>query len=296
MNRLVGDLMTLAASTLGRRIRIDTQLATDLWLAMIDANQVEAAILNLALNARDAMPDGGTLTIATANEILHEERDGLAPGDYVRVEVADTGIGMTEEVMRQAFDPFFTTKGPAGSGLGLAQVYGVANQTGGGVRLRSVPGAGTTVALLLPRANTAATLAGVAAQPQRLESAPRVLLIDDDRAVSTATVEMLRDLGCEVIDALSGEEGLDILQNEGSRIGAMVVDYAMPGMTGLQVATIARRMGYQQPILMITGYAELGVGSETGTEALGGILRKPFTIRELEAALCRLMAAPVQVA
>lgn len=298
VNRLVADLMTLAASTLGRRISVETKLAPELWPAMIDPNQVEAALLNLALNARDAMPEGGTLTIATANETLRETRDGLAPGDYVRVEVVDTGTGMTEDVLRQAFEPFFTTKGPTGSGLGLSQVYGVANQTGGGVRIKSEPGAGTTVALLLPRSG-----AGVASMPAKpirqtagrapgLADTPRVLLIDDDRAVCQATAEMLREMGCEVLDAPSGEEGLDILQRDGRTIAALVVDYAMPGMTGLEVATIARRMGYHQPILMITGYAELGEGNETGSDLIAEVLRKPFSLDDLESALSRLLTAP----
>jgi len=300
VNKLVTDLMTLAASTLGRRIRVETKLAPRLWLAMIDPNQVEAALLNLALNARDAMPDGGTLTIATSNESVREARDGVLPGDYICVEVVDTGVGMSEDVLRQAFEPFFTTKGPTGSGLGLSQVYGVVSQTGGGIRIRSAPGEGTSVAVLLPRAVEVAAgkVGGDDARTtsrQRLERPPCVLLIDDDRAVCQAAAEMLREMGCEVLDAQSGEEGLDILQADGKRIGVMVVDYAMPGMTGLEVATIARRMGYRQPILMITGYAELGEGAEPGGELIGAVLRKPFSLHDLEAALSRLMTVQEKV-
>jgi signal transduction histidine kinase/ActR/RegA family two-component response regulator len=295
VNKLITDLLTLASSTLGRRITVQSNLAPNLWPALIDANQVEAAILNLALNARDAMPGGGTLTFSTANETVEIARDGLAPGDYVRVDVTDTGTGMSEEVMRRAFEPFFTTKGPGGSGLGLSQVYGVANQTGGGVRIRSAPGAGTTVSMLLPRAVADADLIGAPRQRRRIEGAPRVLLIDDDRPVRQATAEMLRDLGCDVVEAPAGEEGLDILHAEGARIGLMIVDYAMPGLNGLEVAVRVRRMARRVPILIVTGYAELDDSSGPGFDAIAGVLHKPFTINELETAITRAIAAPVHI-
>jgi len=304
VNKLITDLLTLAASTLGRGIKVETRLDPNLWPAMIDHNQVEAALLNLALNARDAMPEGGTLTFVTINEALTAARDGVGPGDFIRIEVADTGVGMSEDVLRQAFEPFFTTKGPAGSGLGLSQVYGVASQIGGGVRIKSVPGAGTTVALLLPRAmaDSGTTDTGQRITTQgRLRNPPRVLLIDDDRAVCQATMEMLRELGCEVLDAQSGEEGLDILQRERGRFGIILVDYAMPGLNGLDVAARARRQGFDQPILMITGYAELGDPSADGStmepdaRLISATLRKPFSLRDLEATLARLLSVPANV-
>ena len=156
MNALLRDLITLARSTLGSRIQITAELDDGLWAAMADPSQVEAAILNLCLNARDAMPDGGTLTISTANTssetvTFSEDRPQLQPGDYVRICVSDTGFGMTPEVRARAFDPFFTTKGPSGTGLGLSQVYGTARQSGGDVNIRSQPGEGTEISLYLPR-------------------------------------------------------------------------------------------------------------------------------------------------
>ncbi len=162
VNRLISDLVTLATSTLGRRVRVITELAEDLGSAMVDPSQVEAALLNCCLNARDAMPEGGQVTIATANELVTpgESPDGPHSGHYVRVTIADTGIGMAPDVLRRAFDPFFTTKGPGGSGLGLSQVYGMARQSGGAVRIDSKPGEGTLVTLLLPRASAEAEVEG----------------------------------------------------------------------------------------------------------------------------------------
>ena len=145
MNKLVSDLVPLLRTcTHGQRIRIDTWLGDNLWPAMVEPSQVEAAILNLALNARDAMPDGGVLTITTANQPVAEATKGdIAAGDYVAIIVTDTGVGMTDEVAQRAFEPFFTTKGPSGSGLGLSQVYGMVRESGGTVRLKTSPGAGT---------------------------------------------------------------------------------------------------------------------------------------------------------
>ena len=159
VNALLRELIILATSTLGRRVQVASELSDDLWPAMVDPSQVEAAILNLCLNARDAMPEGGRLSLSTTNVTIDRERArsaqdlDLAPGSYVKVCISDTGVGMTPEVKARAFDPFFTTKGPsAGSGLGLSQVYGVARQSGGGVTIDSAPGEGTRVTLFLPRA------------------------------------------------------------------------------------------------------------------------------------------------
>ena len=158
VNALLGELITLATSTLGRRVQVVPELADDLWPAMVDPSQVEAAILNLCLNARDAMPEGGRLTIQTQNLLiepgsLRQAENELAPGGYVQVCISDTGLGMSAEVKARAFDPFFTTKGPgSGSGLGLSQVYGMARQSGGSVMIDSTPNEGTRVILTLPRA------------------------------------------------------------------------------------------------------------------------------------------------
>lgn len=298
VNRLIVELVTLATSTLGRRIRLVTDLAETPWPALVDPSQVEAAILNLCLNARDAMAEGGTLTIRTTHTavIVPDGPNDPPPGPYVCVTITDTGVGMTPEVQRRAFDPFFTTKGAAGSGLGLSQVLGMVRRAGGAVRLRSAPGEGTEVTLLLPRAaaeasstqDTRATENGRNRLPAMV-----VLVVDDDHAVRQVTVEMLRDLGCEVLQAQGGAEALSLLANLGSTPSLILVDYAMPGMTGLHLARRLRERGLTVPIAMVTGYAELA-DAEDGESPLDGLLLKPFTIQELQALMTRLQDRPRQ--
>jgi nitrogen-specific signal transduction histidine kinase/CheY-like chemotaxis protein len=294
LNRLIGDLVTLAASTLGRRVRIRTDLAADLWPALADPTQVEAAILNLCLNARDAMPEGGQLTIATGHETLtgtDADAEEVVPGDYVRIIVCDTGCGMTPDVLARAFEPFFTTKGPAGSGLGLSQVYGLARQSNGTVRIASTPGQGTQVTLLLPRGQAAAESADRPrdrAVAGTLTPKLLVLIVDDDAAVRQVTAEMLRNLGCEVMEATCADDALRQLEVGPGDIGLLLVDYVMPGMNGIDLAREVRRRGIKIPMVLETGYAELGDTAETTAALLEGILHKPFTIRELQAVLMNL--------
>jgi signal transduction histidine kinase/ActR/RegA family two-component response regulator len=290
LNRLIADLLTLATGSLGRGVRVRTVLAEDLWPALADPSQVEAAILNLCLNARDAMPGGGELAIATGHETVTPDRaGGPAPGDYVRITVSDTGGGMTGDVQARAFDPFFTTKGPGGTGLGLSQVYGVARQSGGAVTIESAPGQGTTIALLLPRA------AGPAVAPERrgphgtdhpVGSRPRVMVVDDDAAVRRATADMLRDLGCDVLEAPGASDALAQLDAPGAALGLILIDYIMPGLNGIELARAIRDRGIGVPLVLATGYAELGGADHT--DLLAGLLRKPFTIAELQAVLRRL--------
>ncbi|WP_158931960.1 response regulator [Acidisphaera sp. S103] len=301
VNALLRELITLAASTLGRRIQVISELADDLWPAMIDPSQVEAAILNLCLNARDAMPDGGHLTIRTMNLTVepgtgeHDDND-LSPGEYVQVSISDTGTGMTAEVKARAFDPFFTTKGPsAGSGLGLSQVYGMARQSGGNVVIDSTLNEGTRVMLSLPRA--AATEASDTAETESSAtlSAPStpnelILVVDDDSAVRQVTVEMAHDLGCEVVQASGGEQALSLIDKLSPPPTLILLDYAMPGMNGLQLARALRERRIKAPIALVTGYAELSE-TDIAAEQLSGLLRKPFTIRELQGLLTRLRAA-----
>jgi signal transduction histidine kinase/CheY-like chemotaxis protein len=300
VNALLQELITLAASTLGRRIQVVSELAEDLWPAMVDPSQVEAGILNLCLNARDAMADAGTLTVATDNALVGtdagaggEDRD-LAPGAYVRIRISDTGAGMTGEVKARAFDPFFTTKGPgAGSGLGLSQVYGMARQCGGGVTIDSAPGEGTIVTLMLPRAPQDAMPAPAAAPAAARTNGlfrDLVLVVDDDSAVRQVTVEMARDLGCDVVQAASAEQALALLAGLPSPPRFILLDYAMPGMNGLHLAQAITDRKVTAPIALVTGYAELSEVDLT-TSNLSGLLRKPFTIRELEMLLMQLRAA-----
>ncbi len=301
VNALLRELITLATSTLGRRVQVASELSDDLWPAMVDPSQVEAAILNLCLNARDAMPDGGRLTLSTSNvtaaalgSALVSEGD-LAPGNYVQVCISDTGMGMTPEVKARAFDPFFTTKGPgAGSGLGLSQVYGMARQSGGSVMIDSEPGQGTRVTLILPRA-VDAEAANTTPPPELTLPAPGspldlVLVVDDDNAVRQVTVEMARDLGCEVVQAAGGEQALSLIDKLSPPPKIILLDYAMPGMNGLQLAGELRERGVTAPIALITGYAELSE-SDIAVGQLAGLLRKPFTIRELQGLLVQLRLA-----
>jgi signal transduction histidine kinase/ActR/RegA family two-component response regulator len=304
VNALLRELITLATSTLGRRVQVASELSDDLWSAMVDPSQVEAAILNLCLNARDAMPEGGRLTLSTTNVSIGPAASDtsslgsdLAPGSYVRVCIADTGIGMTPEVKARAFDPFFTTKGPgAGSGLGLSQVYGVARQSGGGVAIDSTPGEGTRVTLFLPRAMVVEEseedrAEETVAMPIPSIPGDQVLVVDDDHAVRQVTVEMARDLGCQVTQAAGGEQALALIDKLSPPPKMILLDYAMPGMNGLQLTRALRERGVTAPIALVTGYAELAE-SDSAMGQLTGVLRKPFTIRELQILMAKMRAAP----
>jgi signal transduction histidine kinase/ActR/RegA family two-component response regulator len=298
VNALLRELITLASSTLGRRVQVVSELADDLWPAMIDPSQVEAAILNLCLNARDAMAEGGHLTIHTRN-VMVEPGDGkradndLLPGGYVQVCISDTGTGMSPEVKARAFDPFFTTKGPsAGSGLGLSQVYGMARQSGGNVVIDSTLNVGTRVVLSLPRATTIEGSDSPEGEdptefPADGMRSELVLVVDDDTAVRQVTVEMVHDLGCEVVQASGGAQALTLIDQLPRGPGFILLDYAMPEMNGLQLARALRGRGITAPIALVTGYAELSE-ADIDAEQLGGLLRKPFTIRELRALLTQL--------
>jgi signal transduction histidine kinase/CheY-like chemotaxis protein len=298
VNALLRELITLASSTLGRRVQVVSELADDLWPAMIDPSQVEAAILNLCLNARDAMAEGGHLTIRTRN-VMVEPGDGkradndLSPGGYVQVCISDTGTGMSPEVKARAFDPFFTTKGPsAGSGLGLSQVYGMARQSGGNVVIDSTLNVGTHVVLSLPRATILEASGSLEGEdPTEFQAdgmqSELVLVVDDDTAVRQVTAEMVHDLGCEVVQASGGAQALTLIDQLPRRPGFILLDYAMPEMNGLQLARALRGRGITAPIALVTGYAELSE-ADIAAEQLGGLLRKPFTIRELRGLLTQL--------
>ncbi|MDB5399929.1 MAG: hypothetical protein QOD93_4679 [Acetobacteraceae bacterium] len=299
INALLQELITLATSTLGRRVQVMPELADDLWPAMVDPSQVEAAILNLCLNARDAMPEGGRLSIHTMNLMIepgssrHASDNELSPGGYVQVCISDTGFGMSADVKARAFDPFFTTKGPsAGSGLGLSQVYGMARQSGGSVVIESTPNEGTRVTLSLPRAMTGEGADTPPAEerselPVRTMQNELILVVDDDHAVRQVTVEMARDLGCEVAQASGGEQALALVDKLSPPPKLILLDYAMPGMNGLQLARALRERGVKAPIALVTGYAELSE-ADIAAGQLAGLLRKPFTIRELQGLLTQL--------
>ncbi len=291
LNMTVVALSNLLGSTLGRSIRIQTDLIQDLWPAMVDPSQIEAAILNLAINARDAMPDGGVLTIATRNVSLGVG-GGTAPGDYVAVRVADTGTGMAAEVVARVFEPFFTTKEPGrGSGLGLSQVHGLAVQSGGDVRIESKPGEGTTVTLLMPRARALPAMVRTESASGRggTRRRARVLVVDDDRDVRQMTAEMLSERGYSVEMAADAQEALAMLERDPG-FDAILVDYVMPGMNGIALMQAVRTLCPGMKSLLMTGHAEMRSGEVIGAES---ILRKPFNVATLDERMERLFARPM---
>ncbi|MCK0196230.1 response regulator [Ancylobacter sp. 6x-1] len=285
LNETVSGMRDLLQSTMGGSVQLKTNLNPGLWPALVDPTQIELIILNLAINARDAMDVGGMLTVETFN-IRHAKQprrpEEPSPGDYVVLAVSDTGSGMNEEVLAKAFEPFFTTKEIGkGSGLGLPQVYGFAKQSGGGVSIDTRLGEGTTIRVYLPRA------AGTAQQPggQEPATAPEpgrddhiVLLVDDDAAVRDVTASMLRDLGYHVIDAGNGSSALELLRS-GQAVDLLLVDYAMPGMNGAELARAAGQLRPGLPTVFITGYADLKALREIGEER---VVRKPFQDNELQ--------------
>jgi PAS domain S-box-containing protein len=286
LNGTVQGMSELLRSTMGGSIAVATRLQQGLWSALVDPTQIELVILNLAINARDAMPVGGSLTIETANACLVEEPQQPGeprPGEYVEIAVVDTGTGMTEEVRARVFEPFFTTKDIGkGSGLGLAQVLGFVQQSGGGVRIESAPGAGTTVRVYLPRARAEA-VADEAGPPVRHAAAAHpahrlALLVDDDGAVRDVTAARLRRLGFEVLEAGSGGAALDLLDHA-PHVDLLVADFAMPGMNGAEVARQARLRRPELPVLFVTGYADQAALAAVGDER---VVQKPFRDDELE--------------
>jgi PAS domain S-box-containing protein len=288
LGELVEGMIELVASTSGPQIRIERRMEDGLPHARADANQLEMAILNLAVNARDAMPGGGILTIAASPATVEAGSPaGLAPGRYVRIEVVDTGIGMDEATLARAVEPFFSTKGVGrGTGLGLSMVHGLAAQLGGALTLDSREGEGTTAALWLPVSDE---VAAPAAAGGRTDGEPRaiagtVLLVDDEPLVRASTADMLAELGYEVLEAESGHEALALI---GARQPDLVItDHLMPGLSGTDLARIlaAERPGL--PVLIVSGYADLdGLPDELPR------LTKPFRQADLAACVARLRAA-----
>ena len=289
LNDTVATMRPLLESTLGGTIAIDTDLADALWTASVDATQIELAILNLAINARDAMQVGGRLTIATSNKVVEDDPSPGAPpsGEYVVVCVIDDGAGMPPEVAARAFEPFFTTKPVGkGSGLGLAQVYGFARQSGGGVTIETREGAGTTVRIFLPRAAAAvadprdpATGASPAAAPGMT-----ALVVDDDAAVRSVTADMLHAMGYSVVETGSGRAALERLTQ--GRVDLVVADFAMPGMNGAELIRRLARRFPAIPTIIVTGYADLSAVAHLGSDR---VIQKPFRDGEFERKIAALM-------
>ena len=281
---LVRGMADLVASTSGPRIKVEIDVPDDLPSALADSNQVEMAILNLAVNARDAMPEGGSLTIA-AQVAPEERRRGLAlpEGRYVRLSVADTGTGMDEATISRAIEPFFSTKGIGrGTGLGLSMVHGLASQLGGGLAITSKVGLGTCIELYLPASDQAASASTPAQDGEIRAAAGTALLVDDEELVRVSTADMLGELGFSVVEAASAEAALKLIEN-GLAPDLLVTDHLMPGLSGTDLARELRGRWRNLPVLLVSGYADAdGVAPDLVR------LVKPFRRSDLAAKLAEL--------
>jgi signal transduction histidine kinase len=282
---LVG-MRDLLERALGPQISLDLFAPSGLMPAQIDANQIELAVLNLAINARDAMPDGGTVAIRL-REARVTEHSGLEPGVYLVLELIDNGIGMDAATRAKAIEPFFSTKPLGkGTGLGLSMVHGLAVQLGGRLELSSAPGEGTTATLWLPASAKPFETVSVPTMPVCESRKAKILVVDDDPLIAMSTVDMLEDLGHTVIEANSALRALEILDG-GADVDLMMTDQAMPGMTGVQLAEIVRRKRPNMPILLATGYADLPPNQQSPLPKLS----KPYHQAQLQSEIDRLLQA-----
>ncbi|WP_235503907.1 MULTISPECIES: ATP-binding protein [unclassified Acidovorax] len=284
VNQLVAGMEELIRRTVGPAVHMETVAAADLWATLVDASQLESALLNLCINARDAMPHGGRITVETENVWMDDRAaraQGLGAGHYVTLSVTDTGAGMTPEVQAKAFDPFFTTKPMGqGTGLGLSMIYGFAQQSGGQVRIRSEVGVGTTMCIYLPR-HTGAKDDGPSSEKQPVPLGPQngtVLVVDDESAVRMLMGEVLQQQGYTVLEASDGSTGLRTLLSDAA-IDLLVTDVGLPGgMNGRQLADAARTARPQLKVLFVTGYAENALVGNGHLEPGMAVMTKPFSI------------------
>ena len=288
ISELLNGMEELVSRSIGAHIRVEVKAPADLPPARVDPNQLELAILNLAITARDAMPDGGTLRIEAGRQLLDREEEDLKAGEYVRIAVADQGLGMDEETLARATEPFFSTKGVGkGTGLGVSMVHGLAAQSGGALRLSSAPGEGTTAEIWLPVASAAVARTRTAPPaPVRAYGGGTILLVDDEELVRTATAQLLEELGYVVVQAGSGPEALAAIDERKGAIDALVTDFLMPVMNGAVLAQEARLLVPTLPVLVITGYSNIAEGP--GAELPR--LNKPFRQAELASKVAALIA------
>jgi CheY-like chemotaxis protein len=297
--------LDLLHRTIGEQISIETVMSAGLWRTNIDANQLEIAIINLAVNARDAMPNGGKLTIETSNVSLDEgyavSEAEVIPGQYVMLAVTDNGIGMTRETVAKAFEPFFTTKDVGhGTGLGLSQVYGFVKQSGGHVRIYSEIAQGTSVKIYLPRlyANESAEAAEPVSRIAKGRDGETILAVEDDVDVRAHTSGILRELGYRVLEAANGVAALEIVQNH-PEIDLLFTDVGLPGgMNGRQLANAARNLNSKLKVLFTTGYARNAIVHEGRLDPGVQLITKPFTYAGLSEKVRDLLdarAAPSRI-
>jgi PAS domain S-box-containing protein len=281
---LIQGMIDLLDRSLGPRINLRLDLPEGLPPARVDANQLELAILNLAINARDAMPDGGSIDIRI-EQYQASGDPALKAGRYLKLSVIDTGNGMTPEILKRAVEPFFSSKPLGkGTGLGLSMVHGLAVQLGGMLQLSSTIGKGSTATLILPVATSAPEVESPVHRSQKVNRSAVILFVDDDPLIALSTIEMLEDLGHHVIGANSGLHALDIIRSE-QPIDLMVTDHVMPGMTGIELAAASRELRPSLPILLATGYAEMPEGAQLDLPRLA----KPYHQDQLRDRLDQLL-------
>jgi PAS domain S-box-containing protein len=284
LSALVQGMIDLLERSLGPRVALRLDLPEGLPPARVDANQLELAILNLTINARDAMPDGGSIEIKVA-EYEASNDPALQAGRYLTLSVTDTGVGMTAEILKRAVEPFFSSKPLGkGTGLGLSMVHGLTVQLGGALQLSSTVGEGTTATLVLPVATAVPEAESPVHTAQKVNRSAVILFVDDDPLIAMSTTEMLEDLGHRVIGANSGLHALDILRSE-QPIDLMMTDHVMPGMTGVELAAASRQVRPSLPILLATGYAELPEGAQLDLPRLA----KPYHQDQLRDRLDQLL-------
>ncbi|HXT82273.1 MAG TPA: ATP-binding protein, partial [Acetobacteraceae bacterium] len=284
VNKLVVDVSEILSRTLGETIRIETVLSGSLWLSVLDPNQLESAILNVALNARDAMPHGGKLVIQTAN--MHfdsgytSQYEGIDPGEYIMLSVSDTGIGIARENLSRVFEPFFTTKEVGkGSGLGLAQVYGFVKQSGGHATVYSEVGVGTTIRMYFRRDHASGEADEPAerrSEPPRARNGEKILVVEDDPIVRAYSAETLRELGYRILEAEDAAAALKHLSVHHD-VDLMFTDIGLPGMNGRILAETVMRQRPMTRILYTTGYAGAAFAADGTIGPDAALLQKPFT-------------------
>jgi PAS domain S-box-containing protein len=283
---LIAGMKDLLNKSIGPLIELRIKASPDRATATVDPQQLELALLNLAVNARDAMPKGGVITIAIDRPRPNEKRpNGLGTGDYVRVRVIDQGVGMDRTTRERAIEPFFSTKEVGkGTGLGLSMVHGLVVQSGGAMDIASAPGEGTTVEIWLPASTTVPGTQPVASHTSKDMKSTTILVVDDDALIAMSTADMLSDLGHEVIEAYSGATALEALRDR-PLIRLMITDYAMPGMNGVQLASAARELRPDLQVLLATGYADLPDGAQVDLPRLA----KPYMQHQLATQIARML-------
>jgi signal transduction histidine kinase/CheY-like chemotaxis protein len=297
VNALVRSMEDLLRRTLGPAIHVELIAGDDLWRTLCDPNQLENALLNLVINARDALPEGGLLQVSTANATLDavdvSRQSELEPGDYVCMSVRDDGVGMPHRVIERAFDPFFTTKPSGqGTGLGLSMIYGFAKQSRGHVSIESIEGEGTTVRLYLPRSNDESPMATADVGSPRLTTNTldrwHVLVVEDEPVIREMVVEVLADIGYVVMQAGDGQAAMKIIQSE-AELDLLITDVGLPGFNGRQLAEQARQQRPTLKVLFITGYAEDATFGQIPSEEHAQMLPKPFGVNDLLTHVERLL-------